>query len=523
MRCTAANGGRRGGRGRCGRRPRWRWPGSVRPRRSTCWRRLSPPGRASCAPPSSRIWRASARSGPSSEAMSPAPSPQLVDELMRSFAAALRSAQLYSKGHTLITRNITALAGAVQLLHRAESSIVIGIVSDKIIVNEVPVSKADTLTSLIRRLRQIAVERITIERGVSQDEIVEMVWAVVNLEPRPDGEPPQFPALPHIRVGRLTVGQKIERDSRTDIETFRRAYSEAVSIAQTIWDSARTESQPDATVAKTMIDGLAQAVSQNRTALLALTTLKNYDNYTFTHMVNVSILTMGQARALGIDGALLRELGLAALMHDIGKVKTPLEVLNKPDKLDDREFEIMKRHTVDGAEILRRTPEIPTLAPIVAFEHHLRLDGSGYPTRVTRSSLNIGTMLCSIADVYDAMRSQRQYQQAFPTDRILAVLKRNDGAQFDQHLVRRFAQLIGIYPVGNIVKLNTGEVAVVMNVYAPDPYRPHVRVLINREGRRLDLTYEINLWEKAEDPQRPSSIVAPLDPADFQFDPLMLM
>ena len=183
----------------------------------------------------------------------------------------------------------------------------------------------------------------------------------------------------------------------------------------------------------------------------------------------------------------------------------------------------MKRHVVDGAEILRMTPDVPALAPVVAFEHHLRIDGSGYPGRVKRSSLNVGTMLCSIADVYDAMRSQRQYQQAFPTDRILAVLKRNDGQQFDQHLVRRFVQLVGIYPAGNLVRLNTGEVAVVVNVYAPDPYRPHVRVLVGRDGKRLDLTYELNLWEKADDPQRPSSIVAPLDPADFPFDPLMLM
>ena len=101
-------------------------------------------------------------------------------------------------------------------------------------------------------------------------------------------------------------------------------------------------------------------------------------------------------------------------MHDIGKVRTPLEILNKPDKLTDAEFAIMKRHTVEGAEILRKTPDIPTLAPVVAFEHHLRLDGTGYPDGVTRPSLNVGTMLCSIADVYDAMRSQRKYQQAFP-------------------------------------------------------------------------------------------------------------
>ena len=102
------------------------------------------------------------------------------------------------------------------------------------------------------------------------------------------------------------------------------------------------------------------------------------------------------------------------------------------------------------------------------------------------------------------------------------MLKRNDGQQFDQHLVRRFAQLIGIYPVGNLVRLNTGEVAVVLKVYAPDPYRPQVRVLFDREGNRLSLVYDVNLWEEAE-PERPSSIATPLDPTEYQIDPLMLI
>ena len=107
-------------------------------------------------------------------------------------------------------------------------------------------------------------------------------------------------------------------------------------------------------------------------------------------MVNVSILTMAQARALGVDGTLLRDFGLAGLMHDIGKVRTPLEILTKPDQLTDAEFAIMRMHVVDGAEILRRTPEMPALAAVVAFEHHLRLDGTGYPIGVTASTLNLG-------------------------------------------------------------------------------------------------------------------------------------
>jgi HD-GYP domain-containing protein (c-di-GMP phosphodiesterase class II) len=208
-------------------------------------------------------------------------------------------------------------------------------------------------------------------------------------------------------------------------------------------------------------------------------------------------------------------------MHDIGKVRTPKQILNKPEKLTDEEFAIMRRHTVEGAEILRQTPEMPVLAPVVAFEHHLRLDGSGYPGGVTRASLNLGTMLCSIADVYDAMRSQRSYQEAFATDRILAVLKRNDGLQFDQHLVRRFVQLLGIYPPGNLVKLSTGEIAVVVQIHAPDPYRPRVRVVMDPDGVRLDVPLERSLFERTDDGA--PSVVAPLDPADFDIDPLAVL
>ncbi|MBA3887988.1 MAG: hypothetical protein H0X67_20010 [Acidobacteria bacterium] len=129
-------------------------------------------------------------------------------------------------------------------------------------------------------------------------------------------------------------------------------------------------------------------------------------------------------------------------------------------------------------------------------------------------------MLCGISDVYDAMRSQRHYQKAFPSDRIIAVLQRNDGTQFDQHLVRRFVQLLGIHPAGNLVRLSTGEVAVVMHVHAPDPYRPRVKVLFERAGARLDLPYERNLWEPPHEGAELDSIAAPIDPADYAIDPL---
>jgi hypothetical protein len=132
-------------------------------------------------------------------------------------------------------------------------------------------------------------------------------------------------------------------------------------------------------------------------------------------------------------------------------------------------------------------------------------------------------MLCSISDVYDAMRSQRAYQMAHPTDRILAVLKRNDGVQFDQNLVRRFVQLLGIYPPGNMVKLTTGEVGVVLRVHAPDPYRPRVKILFGADGARLDLPYDRNLFEPRPETGALDGVVAPVDPAAYHVDPLTFL
>ena len=442
---------------------------------------------------------------------------KVAEEIARRLAAALRGAQLYAADHPLVTRNVSALAETIGVALATNATLTIGIVEEDLVVGDVPIARAaETMGELMRRLQQAGIERIVIEDGVDAAELTELVQTVAHADREPIAAAPR---LKHIRVGKLQVDQRVE--SAGDMATFQRLYQDATGIAERVWESANTEGKPDADAARGIVDSLAQAVAQNRTALLALTALKNYDNYTFTHMVNVSILTMGQARGLGMEGTALRQLGLAALMHDIGKVKTPPEILNKPEQLTDKEFEILKRHTVDGAEILRTTPEVPPLAPIVAFEHHLRADGTGYPRGVSRPQLNVATMLCGISDVYDAMRSQRVYQQAFPTDRILSVLQRNDGKQFDQNLVRRFVQLVGIYPAGNMVRLDTGEIAVVVKSYAPDPYRPRVKVLLAADRMPLPRPYEVNLWETHEG--LADTVEAPVDPADYNVDPLAHM
>jgi len=442
------------------------------------------------------------------------------DDVLRRFASGVRAGQLYAKEHPLLARNVEGLLDTLKPLLASSPSLTIGIVGAQFVVADTPMPKASaSMAELIRRLKDQQIERITFDRGLAADEALGFMLAVGAMSGKGDASAQL--TFPHIRIGKITAEERRDDGVASDMAAIRRLYANAVHSAEDVWVSAETEGKPDLPAALQAIDGLADAVTNNRTAVVALTAMRSYDNYTFTHMVNVAVLTMGQARALGIDGKLLREFGVSALMHDIGKVRTPKEILNKPEKLTDEEFAIMRRHTVDGAEILRQTPEMPVLAPVVAFEHHLRLDGTGYPAGVGRSALNLGTMLCSISDVYDAMRSQRGYQEAFPTERILTVLKRNDGVQFDQNLVRRFVQLLGIYPPGNLVKLTTGEIAVVLQVHAPDPHRPRVRIITSADGAKLESPYDRNLFDMNGDGA--PSIVAPLDPADVGVDPLSFL
>ena len=450
---------------------------------------------------------------------------QLADEVLRRFASALRAAQFYSVQHPLVAQNVSGFGEALSLVFDNQQTVTLGVVAGEFVVGDVPLIRASTaLTALLKRLQRAGVERITIDRGVTPDEVTTLMHALAALEANAalGREEATMPSMPHIHVGRIQVQQRADAGT-VDTTAVRQLYGDATRLASELWDMTAAEGRPDPEQARTVVDSLAQAAAQNRTALMALTALKDYDNYTFTHMVNVSILTMAQARALGIDGVVLREFGLAGLMHDIGKVRTPAEILNKTSALTQPEYETIKRHVVDGAEILRSTPDLPAVVPIVAFEHHLRIDGTGYPVAVRRTDLNLATQLCGIADVYDAMRSKRRYQKSMPTERILAVLQTNDGRQFNQQLVRRFVQVIGVYPVGNLVRLDTGETAVVVRVNAADPHRPHVRVVLSPDGRRLGKPYDVSLWHNEPGSGWPSTVAAPVDPGTVDVEPLSVL
>ena len=445
------------------------------------------------------------------------------EELVRRLAAGLRAAELYAAAHPLVQRSIAALAAAAAAFLADASQVVIGFIGDDVVVNDARLDTGSaSLTGFVRGLRDRGIEKITFHRGVTAEELQQFLAALAEKRAR-QPLPDRLAALGvrRVVVGRLAV-EEPPQDS-VGIEAARRVYTTAVSSAETLWEQAKAGDKPDPDTARKIIDSLANIVNQDRTSLMALTALKKYDNYTFTHMVNVAALAMAQARALNLEGPLLREFGFAALMHDIGKVNTPLEVLNKPGKLTEAEFRIMKQHVVDGAHILRRTPEMPALAPVVAFEHHLKQDLSGYPENIGYRKLNLCTMIVSIADVFDALRSNRPYREGLATSRIRSIMGEQGNPAFNQVLLRRFVNLMGLFPIGTLVRLNTEEVGVVTAEHPEDPFRPQVKILFTGRGERLEEPVLANTWERDWRGEFPRAVVEAVDPDETELDPLTVL
>jgi putative nucleotidyltransferase with HDIG domain len=444
------------------------------------------------------------------------------EELVRRLAAGLRSAELYAPNHPLVQRSTTALVAACSTYLREAAAVVVGFIGDDVVVNDTRLGKGSaSLTGFVRGLRDREIEKITFHAGVTPDEIKAFLEVLADRRSKDAVDQ----RLTQKGVRRIVIGKLAIEDTPTDagIEAARRVYGTAVNEAQMLWDQAQAGDKPDPNTARKIIDSLANIVTQDRTSLMALTALKKYDNYTFTHMVNVASLAMAQARALNLEGPLLREFGFAALMHDIGKVNTPLEVLNKPGKLTNEEFKVMKQHVVDGAHILRRTPEMPALAPIVAFEHHLKQDLSGYPENIGHRQLNLCTMIVSIADVFDALRSNRPYREGLATTRIKSIMGEKDNPAFNQVLLRRFVNMMGMFPIGTIVRLNSEEVGVVTAEHPEDPFRPQVKILFDAGGERIEDPFLANTWERDSRGEFPRAVVESVDPDSIELDPLTVL
>ncbi|HYB93724.1 MAG TPA: HD-GYP domain-containing protein [Vicinamibacterales bacterium] len=443
-----------------------------------------------------------------------------IEDFIRRLGATVRASELYAPTHPLVQRTAAGLHGVLLPMLETSPTVIVGFLEDDVVVNDFRLARGSAnLVGLLRDMRERKVEKITFGRGVELSDVRALMDELADRTAR-SGVGDRLTARGIRRIVVSKVAVEDEDAEPVGLAAAKQMYSQAVASAETIWAATKAGEQPNPADARGIIDSLSRLVYQDRTSLLALTALKRHDNYTFTHMVNVAALSMAMARSLDLEGPMLREFGFAALMHDIGKVHTPLEILNKPDKLTDEEFRIMKQHVIDGAHLLRRTPETPALAPVVAFEHHLKQDLSGYPENVGARQLNLCTMVVSVVDVFDALRSNRAYRQGLATDRIKHIMQQQDGTAFNRTLLRRFVNLMGLFPIGTLVKLNTEELAVVTQTHPEDPFRPQVKLITDRKGDRLETPLLTNTWDRDSRGEFPRAVVEAVDGAQVGIDPL---
>jgi putative nucleotidyltransferase with HDIG domain len=444
-----------------------------------------------------------------------------LSDFVKRLSSAIRVHALYPQAHPLARRSLRALQDAFDQQFARHASFSMGFIGHDVVVGSLRMKASVGFGGIVRHFHDREVEKLTFSKSLGRIGLQTVIGLLSDRDLRPFAARLADANVTGVTVGALSLDEPAP--TSISVTAARHVFDVAMEAADSCWTRAQSGDVPDPNAASLIIDSLANAMSQDRASMLAITALKGHDAYTFSHMVNVSLLTMAQARALGIHGPLLREFGLAGFMHDIGKVKTPLEILNKPDRLTREETRIMQRHVVDGAQILRRTPEIPPLIPIVAFEHHLKHDLTGYPARTVSRPLNLCTMLVSIADAFDALRTKRIYRDALPAARVRKMLGEQSGTAFEPTLLRRFISLVGIFPVGTCVRLKTGEVGVVTDEHATDPFRPTVTLVLGQDGSRFEHERLVDTAEHDVHGRHRYSVLEAVDPEQVGIDPFSPM
>jgi putative nucleotidyltransferase with HDIG domain len=258
----------------------------------------------------------------------------------------------------------------------------------------------------------------------------------------------------------------------------------------------------------TLVDDISLSITRNPEAFLSLSRLKNKDNYTYLHSVAVCALMIALGKQMGLEQAVLKDLGMAGLLHDIGKMMIPDDVLNKPGKLTDEEFNTVKNHPRRGWEILKDSAGVCEMAVDVCLHHHERIDGQGYPDKLSGEEISLFARMGAVCDVYDAITSVRCYKSGWEPAEALRKMAEWQEGHFDKRVFQAFVKTIGIYPSGTLVKLKSTRLAVVIQQSEKNLLTPIVKVFYSTSKHTqlmpelVDLSNSIDSILHAEDPKK---------------------
>ena len=289
----------------------------------------------------------------------------------------------------------------------------------------------------------------------------------------------------------LSAGLQIEDVVREETR------NDAVVLVKRMMNDYHFSTSLDIEGVKKMVNKIVDELLGNRDILYNLSEIKSVDDYTFEHSVNVCILSLITGIGLGFDLHRLRELGIGAMMHDIGKLCIPGEILQKPSQLTVDEFELIKKHTFFGYEMLKKNDNIDMISAYIAFGHHERYDGSGYPLQLKSDNIQICARIVAVADVYDALTSDRVYRKRLRPNEVYEYITSLGANHFDPRVIESFVKYVSIYPVGTGVLLNTKERGLVISDNKKMPTRPVIRIVYDERMKKQSNPREINLSEQS--------------------------
>jgi HD-GYP domain-containing protein (c-di-GMP phosphodiesterase class II) len=423
--------------------------------------------------------------------------------VFQQLSVVLRNAALYPAAHPFLIAAAEKLISRIKELLVDRKEVAFYLVMGELFFETHSIPVDQTISVLIEQLAGKDVGGIKFKPGIIQEEIIQFAAMIAQESSffTADGSLNEALArenISHIELHRvLLVDKKAGGAAKEGKKKAAAVFMEAVNAVKELVRAVHIDKSINARKMNTVVQTMVDNILENRDAFMGLTSIKMYDEYTFAHSVNVSILAISLGTFLAFEKSQVAALGAAGMLHDIGKTGVPVEIINKPDKLTEKEWEKVKRHPVEGALILSDVPGVSKLAMVAAFEHHQHGDARGYPDIDGQHQQHLFSQIVSMADAYDAITAARVYQHVPTTpDQGIRILLKRRGEAFNPVLVKTFVNMMGIFPVSTLLKLDTGEIGLVVH-QTRDLLRPRVLLLDKFDGSEKETGTETSLLETA--------------------------